>query len=360
MREDIKNLLEAKKDETIQTVDELDGKVCATDYFSNMANDIDSFDKFAWENKSGFNSPSFPSFTKGFEGWSPGFYAFAGSANHGKTAIMLNVMEDLCMHAPNKLFGIYFSLDDSKNKVIPRLIAMREVVPINVISKPGRYQEMIDMGHENTLEFQEYLNKRKAGLDALKSDSNKLAVFDSQEIKCWDDLHETVKNIYYYVKAQDEEANIIVGIDSLKDIVLEGAFAKLSTNERVDEISKRVKDMSVAFNCIVFGSMHLRKLNGNRRPTLDDLKDSNTLEFELDCCFLVYNDVSKNKQSAKIFRYDDEQDTEKRPVIEIDWAKNKISSYKGVSFCNFSPEYSKCIEVSEAAAETYNNRLYTL
>ena len=106
--------------------------------------------------------------------------------------------------------------------------------------------------------------------------------------------------------------------------------------------------------------MHLRKLNATRRPTLDDLREANTLEYELDACFLIYNDVSKNKQNAKIFRYDDDQDTEKKPVLEVDWAKNKISSYKGVTFCNFSPGYNKCVEVNEAAAEQYTIKLYTL
>ena len=74
----------------------------------------------------------------------------------------------------------------------------------------------------------------------------------------------------------------------------------------------------------------------------------------------MYNDVSKNKQSAKIFRYEDEHDTEKKPVLEVDWAKNKISSYKGVTFCNFSPGYNKCTEVSEIAAEQYTTKLYSL
>ena len=113
MREDIKSLLDADKDLSIETVDELDSKILATDFFENMANDIDAFDKIAWENKTGFETPSFPSFTEGLEGWSPGFYCFAGAANMGKTAIMLNIMEDLCMNADNELFGIYFSLDYS-------------------------------------------------------------------------------------------------------------------------------------------------------------------------------------------------------------------------------------------------------
>ena len=359
MREDIKKLLSVGKNkDEVETRDEMAGKVEIQDYFSNMANDIDVFEDMAWKAKSGYDTPNFPSFTKGLEGWSPGFYTFAGSPNHGKTAVMLNIMEDLCMHAPNKLFGIYFSLDDSKNKVIPRIVAMRETIPIGVVAKPGRYQELINQGHEDTLQFNEWLVKRKAGLESLKSDSNKMAVFDSTEIKTYNQLYDTVKNIYMYVKAQDEEANIVIGIDSLKDIMLDDV--KLEQSERIAEVARRVKDISIEFNCIVLSSMHLRKINGNRRPSTDDLREANTLEYELDVCFLVFNDVSKNKQGAKIFRYDDDQDTEKKPVLEVDWAKNKISSYKGVTFCNFSSEYSKCIEVSEPAAEQYALKLYTI
>ena len=161
-----------------------------------------------------------------------------------------------------------------------------------------------------------------------------------------------------YVKSQNEEANIVVAIDSLKDVVLDDI--KLDASERIAEVARRIKDISIEFNCIVLSSMHLRKLNATRRPTLDDLREANTLEYELDACFLVYNDVSKNKQSAKIFRYEDEHDTEKKPVLEVDWAKNKISSYKGVTFCNFSPGYNKCTEVSEIAAEQYTTKLYSL
>ena len=153
--------------------------------------------------------------------------------------------------------------------------------------------------------------------------------------------------------------NIIIAIDSLKDIVLKDA-GKLSANERMDIVAKQIKDLSKKFNCIVFASMNLRKLNGSRRPTMDDLKDSNILEFEADVCYLVYNDVSKNKQAAKIFYKESEQSTEKRPIIEVDWGKNKLSSYKGVMFCNFSPEYSKCIEVAEESAQRYNAILYQI
>ena len=132
-----------------------------------------------------------------------------------------------------------------------------------------------------------------------------------------------------------------------------------SMSEDIDKDSLvYTKDLSIELNCMIFASMHLRKLNGNRRPTMDDLKDSNTLEYELDACFLVYNDVSKNKQGAKIFYRDSEESVDKKPIIEVDWGKNKISAYKGVTFCNFAPDYSKCIECSEDAAMRYNALIY--
>jgi len=37
----------------------------------------------------------------------------------------------------------------------------------------------------------------------------------------------------------------------------------------------------------------------------------------------------------------------KQPVIELDWAKNKKSSYKGISYYHFTTEYSKLTEYSK-------------
>lgn len=357
MKDEIKELIDKEKDLEIETIDELEGINVATDFFNNMKNDIDNFDEEAWANKAGYVSPNFPSFTEALEGWTAGLYVFAAQSNSGKTATMLNIQHDLCSYEENKLFGIYYSLDDTRNRVIPRIVAMREDIPINIVAKPARYQQMIEEGHPDSFNISAKLEKRREGLEKLKDDSNKLVIFESEEVELIDDIYEKTEQIYHYIKSIDPEMNIIIAIDSLKDIALNDA-SKLSANERMDIISKKVKDLSKKFNCIVFVSMHLRKLNGTRRPTMDDLKDSNILEFESDVVFLLYNDVSKNKQSAKIFYKESETSPEKKPIIEVDWGKNKLSSYKGVTFCNFSPEYNKCIESSEDASQRYSAILY--
>lgn len=355
MDKQIKELLNKEKDTTIEVIDDMHGKITATDYFNVMAKDIDAFDKRAWENKEGYDTPKFPSIAKNLEGWSNGnLYVFAGPSNAGKTGVMINILEDLVMTSKNKLFGLYFSIDDSKNKVIPRFVAMRESLPIGIVAKPGRFKMLVENGDPNSLYYQECLDKRQVGLDNLRRESSKLMIVDGSEVRNIEDIKEYTKQVQNYVKAIDPDANVVVCIDSLKDIEVEG---NLSTNEKAAIVATEIKALAVKQDIMVLASMHLRKLNGNRRPTLDDISDSATLVYELSVCFLVYNDVSANKQAAKIFHRQSE-DTEKLPIIELDWAKNKESSYKGRTFCYFSPEFSKAKECNEENTKRFNALLY--
>ena len=258
----------------------------------------------------------------------------------------------------NKLFGVYYSLDDNKNKVLPRIVAMREALPISLVAKPGRFKKMVDEHHPDAVHIAQQLDKRKEGIERLKSESNKMMVLDSQDIKSDKDLRQSIHQIYNYIKSMDEEANIVVAVDGLKDINF--TEMSLSENEKVDTASRFLKDISVELDIIVMSTMHLRKLNGNRRPETQDLKDSNRLEYEADVIYLVYNDVSRNKEAAKIYSRGASEDSPKQPILELDWAKNKISSYKGRTFCYFSPEYSKAIECDEDDAKRFNALVYQI
>ena len=53
-----------------------------------------------------------------------------------------------------------------------------------------------------------------------------------------------------------------------------------------------------------------------------------------------------------------ENQEEKLPIIEFDWAKNKKSSYKGRSFCYFAPEMSRAAECNADAMRRFNALLY--
>lgn len=338
-------------------------EIKSIDLFSVGKQVYKDFEERAKNKGRGYSSPNYPAIENALEGWDTGLYLFAGESNSGKSAAMMNIMKDLCSHEDNLLFGIYYALDDSKFEIIPRVIAMEQSIPIGVVSKPNRYQEIIDEAttvDENITLIQEQLRKREIGLRKLESEVNKFLIQDAEKITNSSDIAnhieaaKTFLKSYYLEQGESEKAakvNVIIAIDALNDIKLDPkVYGRKGKDEASEEIAKFAKDLSTKYDIIVLASAHLRKLNGNRRPMLDDLRDANTLIFEASVVWLVYNDVSKNKQGAKIFWNDGGNPA---PVLEMDWAKNKKSSYKGRTFNLFRPNWSQIKECSKKTMEGY-------
>lgn len=328
------------------------------DFFETTEAELDEFDEYTWSKGEGYKIPSFPVFEDRIEGLEAGLYLFAGESNSGKSAIMMNLMFDICTHEENNLFGIYYTLDDSKNEIIPRVIAMNQSIPIGVASKPQRYRKRIEEGQENSATYQDWLERRADGLQQLKNLKHRFKVVDGNTIKNAEQLYDHIKKVKVYLNAMDPDCNLIIAIDSLNDIRF--ASKKLKPgNEINSEIARTVKDWAVEFDIPIFGSCHLRKLNANRRPTLDDLKESVEYVYESSVVYLVYNDVSKNKQAANIY-YNQEGVDEKMPVLELDWAKNKKSSFKGRTYHYFTPEMSKLTECQKDVMKRYDALVYEM
>lgn len=354
---DIKNVLNDTINTDIELINEEEQVIQTEDYFNTMIEDLDEFEDQAWNKGDGYKTPNFPMLSDKLEGIDSGLILLPAESNAGKSALMMNILEDMVMYEPNKLFGLYFSLDDSKHEIIPRLIAMREGIRIGTVAKPKRIQNMIDDGHEDSELLIQELAKREEGIRKLKENSNRLMLVDSNKVKTLDEMKAYIDRVINYVKAIDPEMNVVVAIDSIKDIMLDDHYNIKTTNEASDFIARAVKHWTVEYGITIFSSVHLRKLNGNRRPVLDDLKDSNVLVYEASVIWLLFNDVSKNKQAAKIFNRQEGVE-DKLPVIEIDWAKNKKSSYKGRTFCYFAPEMSRAAECGIDATRRFNALLY--
>ena len=323
-----------------------------------------TFDKIAWNKKSGYKLPHFPFMQKKLEGLDEGLYLFAAESNAGKTSLMSNIMYDACMYEENHLVGLYFSLDDSKQLVIPRVISMIQNIPISASAKPYTYQDLYDKANDsdpNKELYKSYLDKREAGIQKLINNADKFQIRDNNDaITSSEDIYKCIQSMVTYVKGMyGEEYNVIVAIDALDDIRFKNEKFQSDT-DRHKMIAKTCKDWATEFHIPVFGSRHLNKIRMDRKPCLDDLKDTSEYVYEATLVFLLYNEVGKKGQSANVFYTRADQQTlpenqrEKQPVIEIAWAKNKASSYKGKSYCYFIPEFSKMIEVSEQDKAKYD------
>lgn len=347
-------------DDTEDIVQEEITEDFAENPFQSALQDYEKFDERAKAKGEGYKIPNYPLMEKHLEGVESGLYLFSGESNSGKSALMMNILKDMASYRPNKLYGVYYSLDDDKNEIIPRIIAMEQEIPISVASKPKRYENFIERGEgDNLAIYQEYLNKREQGLAKLKSEVDLFKVEDTERIKNSTDLKKHISSTLRYIKSIDEEMNLVIAIDAINDIALDKkVFGNLSGNDKMAETAKFVKDMSKEFDIVIFSSTHLRKLNGNRRPTVDDLKEANTLLYEASVVWLVYNDVSKNKAAANVYWEDENVEGKLGAVIEIDWGKNKKSSYKGRTFCKFQPNFSKATEFSKEESLAFESIIY--
>lgn len=340
-------------------------EVKMVDFFKRGLETLDEFDTRAKTKGKGYKSPKFPLIEEMLEGWESGLYIFAGESNSGKSAAMMNIIKDLCSCEDNYLYGIYYSLDDTKHEIIPRIIAMEQSIPIGIASKPKRYQELLEntesMNDSYAL-IAEQLEKREIGLNKLRKDVASFTIEDFERIKNSTDITNHIKMVKAFLKTHytmqgkldiAEKVNVIVAIDSLNDIKLDPkVYGRVKKDETSEEIAKFIKNLAVTFDIIVLASSHLRKLNGNRRPTLDDLREANTLVYESSVVWLVYNDVSKNKSGAKVYW---EHNQERCPILEMDWAKNKKSSYKGRTFNLFRPEWSQIKECKKEQMKIFEN-----
>ena len=177
-------------------------------FFEVAKKSYDEFNKRAYTKGNGYKVPGFPLIEKHLEGVEAGMYLFSGESNSGKSAAMMNIMKAMCSCEENCLFGIYYSLDDSKFEIIPRIIAMEQSIPIGVASKPKRYEEMLESAEgidDNGALYQDYLDRRKIGLDKLRDESNRFLIEDAEKIKNTSDIKNHIKMVKTFLKSYYEE-----------------------------------------------------------------------------------------------------------------------------------------------------------
>lgn len=326
------------------------------DVYERSAEYIDNFDEVCQTEGIGYEAPGYPIWSEKMEGLMNGFYIFAGFSNSGKTAFASNLAFDYALNPDNHLFMIYYSLDDTKEDVLARLISMKSRIPISIIRKPKRFEQFIHEGKSGSGEYIEALKKRKEALEVFKKYSKHFMVRDGDDIDCIERMLNHAKMVKQYLRARDEKANLIIVIDSLMDINIDSKNFR-EERDRNTEISKLVKRYATTeIKCPIFGTAHVKK-NTSRRISVSDLKESGRYEYDARAVFLITNDVSRNGQNADIF-YTMQNDTMKHPVLEIYWAKNKASSFKERTYCYFCPELSLAKECSKEQAEAFDAIIY--
>lgn len=308
-----------------------------------MIRNVQKMDKYSWSRGTlGGLRSKFPQFDSVLEGGvQPGLILLAAPPNVGKSAVMLQLMKDISESNDN-VYCSYHSLDDSNNELMPRYIACDQMVPIAQGKNPERF-----------MDDPEIIAARNRGIENLYRRSDKFGMFDgNDDMTSLEKIEQHIKDL---LMECPEGTKIVIGIDSFNDLTIDSQ--KFNNNDMRNEyVAKAIKDWTTTYNITVMCTAHMRKTNG-RRPTVDDLKDTVTLQYEANLILLMYNEVGVKEENSGVY-WISEDDEKKMPVIEMKFGKNKFSSYKGTIFYEFMPDYSYSVEAPIESGRRYASLIY--
>lgn len=306
---------------------------------------LDKFEQSAWSPSNTGIKTGYDCIDKAFDGGLyPGFTVVAGDSNLGKTALMTNLAWNIIRNN-NDVYVMDFSLDDSMPEKLGRMAACSGKLIINAVRTPLRYQNYPLM-----------LIRRKNALINLRSMSDKYRSYDASFSTFVEDIQEEIQKKLIYFDEHNINKKVVVFIDNFHDMDLRDQ-PNLSAKDKFDTLAQWCSDFSTKYNVTMVCSAELKKLNGIRRPQLDDLRETVKIKYAAKAVLLVYNEVHYKGEAANIY-YSINGNPFKQPIFEIHFAKNKYGTYKGRNFFEFYPEMAYIKECDPQAQKTYTNIVY--
>lgn len=294
-----------------------------------------------WDPESAIKT-GLPIFDAAFDGGiESGLYLLAAPANMGKTAFMLDIADRIVKNNED-ILCLVGSLDDSMKKIIPRYISVNQRIKIKEAKNPRKYET-----------DQIIMEKRQKGMRFLKENKHKLMFFDARQSNAIEDWETKIQRLRL---SAPEGTRILIFFDSFADLI--SRDFKGNKDDMEIHISQKVKEWTTVYDLIIIGTMHLRKTNGKHRPTREDLKGTNRLDYDADLVWLLYNEVKVEKENANVY-WNESDNAYKQPVIELNFAKNKISDFDRTIFYHFSPARNLLLEANEERQDGYLTQVYS-
>ena len=316
------------------------------DYELAMWQTIDDFETKAWSQKNKGLTTGFPAIDKAFDGGlHPGFVIIGGDSNLGKTAFLSQIAWQTSVNNPNA-YVMDFSLDDSMADKLSRVAACSGKVIINAVKTPLNYTQYPLM-----------LVRRKNALINIRNNVSNYRAYDATFSTFIEDIEKEIERMLIYFKSNNIDKQLVVCIDNFHDL---NTMTKpnMSDKEKYDFMAQWCADVSIKYDIIMLCTGELKKINGNRRAMLDDLRESVKIKYEAKAILLVYNEVHYKGENANIY-FMRNNNPFKQPIFEVHFAKNKFNTFKGRVFFEFFPEMALMKECDPTTQKNFTNQLYS-
>lgn len=266
-----------------------------------------------------------------------------GQGNVGKTSKFCNLAWNLGSYNDD-IVPIILTIDDSSRELVPRLVAydmaMRahqassdlfEAININRVATPFLFKE--------EPEYEMIMREREISFGNLFSlvKEERMVVLDSENGTSIDFINSTMK--HYTERYPDKR--VMMFIDNFH---LLSAPRGLSGREKYQTLSKDLKQVCTTHGGTIFTTAEYRKLQPGNKPSNTDLAETVALEYDSNAILHLYSELHDKRDSSALFHLNAEG--VKSPIVEMNFGKNKVNSYKGKVYYKFYPEKALYMEVT--------------
>lgn len=257
---------------------------------------------------------------KDLEGIQPGLYILGAQTNIGKTAFVANLAIQL-LETNTGLKVLYFSLDDNKDIIATRFRAILAFSDRNFANRPA-YESQNIMINEFRKPLDAWKSQKRAQANAkLKefADSERLFVYDIADTPSIADIELVIRRI--------ASGKIAVVIDGLYNASVGESQGKREENiERANKIKALVDSYSIPLICTA--EVRKRSNQSKEAITIDDLMETGKFGYNANLVWLLY------KQGQ-------DDDNNEMLTLTLDYAKNKLSGFKGKQEIQYFRKYAK-------------------
>ena len=298
---------------------------------------------------------SWPYFERMIDGMiSEAVLLLGGQPNAGKTSFIINLIRnildahegDVTLGTPydderfNDITIIFHTLDDPRNKIIPRFVASLayesfKKATINHVAFPWKY---------DAPDREDFLIAREEAYNKLMmwTKEGRLILKGSEQGKNLSSADMMIdiarqnfpdRKIWYFCD----------NMYKLKD------FANAADdNKRIAELSNAAKDLSKRHGITSFYTVEYRKgkMEGGYQNLNEMMRESKGVEYDADWIGHLLNPMHTNEDTDMYFV--EEGSNKKMPIISLVTGKNKLTDLKGKNHYFFHPSRAMYSEVNSA------------
>lgn len=257
---------------------------------------------------------------------------FAGNPNTGKSTLLYNICYGLITNDNPNLGCVFWTLDDPTKTLYAKMLAIRTGYTINQCQFPFSY----GLTNSNKPEHlpHRYLNGVRWLQDQVRE--QKLIVKGIEIGSRIEDCENWLKIIQ-----NESQKDLVIFVDNFHSITGD------STNIRVDfkraaEWMQKISDtMNVTFVCSLEPT---KQAMSNKRPHMEHIAESSKIQFSFKLLGLVYNQMHEMREKAQLYWTD--SNGQKKPIIQVDYEKNKITAFKGTHYFKFEDDRARLTEMT--------------